>query len=337
MPVFGALCFFLSAVEFVIPKPLPFLRIGLANVPLMLALDVLPFRSFLLLACIKIIGQAVISGTLFSYLVLFSAAGTLGAALMMYSLRGISRKVISFAGISIAGAFVSNMLQLCIGRFFIFGKGIWYMVPPFLCIGAVSALLLGIFCEKFTAESEWYAQITAGKLCAPVQPVEDYMHAEHPLFRFFAGLLLLTLLFFSKTLPIQLSILGAALILCLAEKQKIHPVTMILSSLGIIVCHSFIPIGRELISIGSFSLTSGALLNGLEKAVFLQSMIFISRWIIQIRIPLPGMIGKTLEASLYIFKHLLKFKERVRLRNIITGVDELLLSIPYMVQQEANL
>lgn len=336
VPVFGALCFFLSAVEFVIPKPLPFLRIGLANVPLILALDVLPFRSFLLLAVIKIIGQAFISGTLFSYLVLFSAAGTLGAALMMYSLHGISRKVISFAGISVAGAFVSNILQLFIGRFFIFGEGIWYMVPPFLCIGAVSALLLGFFCEKFTTESEWYAQITAGKLCAPVQPVEDYMQAEHPLFRLCAGLLLLALLFFSKSLPIQLSILGAALVLCLAEKQKIHPIAMLLSSLGIIVCHSLIPIGKELVSIGQFSLTGGALLNGLEKAIFLQSMIYISRWIIQIRIPLPGLIGNTLKTSLYVFKQFLKFKERVRLRNIITGVDELLLSIPYMVQQEAN-
>lgn len=46
VPVFGALCFFLSAIEFVIPKPLPFLRIGLANVPLILALDVLSFPTF---------------------------------------------------------------------------------------------------------------------------------------------------------------------------------------------------------------------------------------------------------------------------------------------------
>lgn len=156
-PVFGALCFFLSAIEFVIPKPLPFLRIGLANVPLMLALDVLSFPAFLLLTMIKILGQAFISGTLFSYLVLFSAAGTMGAALTMYALRKLPRKAVSLVGISIAGAFVSNFIQLFIGRFFIFGEGIRYIAPPFLLIGTITSLLLGIFCESFKAESEWYA------------------------------------------------------------------------------------------------------------------------------------------------------------------------------------
>ena len=56
----GAFCLFLSAVEYMIPKPLPFTRIGLANLPLMLAVDILPFPAFLLLICVKIIGQALI-------------------------------------------------------------------------------------------------------------------------------------------------------------------------------------------------------------------------------------------------------------------------------------
>ena len=44
---FGALCFFLSAMEYMIPKPLPFLRLGLANLPIMLAVEVLPLPAFL--------------------------------------------------------------------------------------------------------------------------------------------------------------------------------------------------------------------------------------------------------------------------------------------------
>lgn len=333
IPVFGALCFFLSAVEFVIPKPLPFLRIGLANVPLILALDVLSFPAFLLLAIIKIFGQAVISGTLFSYLILFSAAGTIGAALVMYGLHSLPRKIVSLAGISMAGALVSNVIQLFIGRFFIFGEGIWYILPPFLCIGAVTSLILGIFCERFEAETEWYSQIRDTDSSFLIRLPDDIGQADHPLLRLITGCLLFGALLFVPGLPAKTVIFVAGLLLCIAEKQKIHWLTLCISTAGIMICHVFIPAGKELCSIGSFSVTSGALLNGLEKAIILQAMIFISRWTLQVRIRLPGIAGKTLDESLYIFKQLLEFKDRIRPRQLITSMDELLLGLPYIIKQ----
>ena len=331
MPVFGALCFFLSAIEFVIPKPLPFLRIGLANVPLMLALDVLSFPAFLLLTMIKILGQAFISGTLFSYLVLFSAAGTIGAALMMYALHKIPRKALSLVGISMAGAFVSNCIQLFIGRFFIFGEGIRYMVPPFLFIGAVTSLILGIFCESFESESEWYAHIRDADSPLYVQLPDDTNPAPHPWIRLITGFTLLIVLLFIPGLPAKAVIFCAGFILCLAEKQKIYWIPLCISPIGIVGCHIFIPVGRELFSIGSFSLTSGALLNGLEKAVILQAMIFISRWTLQVRIRIPGLLGIILDESLYIFKQLLEYKDKIRPRHLITSIDELLLGLPFII------
>ena len=44
--ILGAFCLFLSAIEYMIPKPMPFMRIGLTNVPLLLALDIFPFPEF---------------------------------------------------------------------------------------------------------------------------------------------------------------------------------------------------------------------------------------------------------------------------------------------------
>ena len=73
---FASLCLFLSAVEYVIPKPLPFMRLGLANMPLVLALYVFGAKEILLLVLLKILGQGFITGTLFSYIFLFSAAGS---------------------------------------------------------------------------------------------------------------------------------------------------------------------------------------------------------------------------------------------------------------------
>jgi heptaprenyl diphosphate synthase len=153
----GAFCFFLSTIEYMIPKPMPFMRIGIANLPLMLALDIFPFQSFLVLVAIKVLGQALLTGTLFSYIFLFSIAGTSLAAVSMYALRrllGSGR--ISFIGVGAAGAMMSNISQLSLAWFFIFKNNVRYIATPFLVSGLITGIVLGIFCELFIRRSTWY-------------------------------------------------------------------------------------------------------------------------------------------------------------------------------------
>ena len=153
----GAFCLYLSTIEYMIPKPLPFMRIGIANLPLMLALDILPFPSFLALVGIKVLGQALMTGTLFSYIFLFSLAGTLASSLLMYAIRrGLGPKRISFMGVGIAGALCSNGTQIFLARWFIFGESAKYIAPPFLAMGIITGLALGVFCEAFIRRSAWY-------------------------------------------------------------------------------------------------------------------------------------------------------------------------------------
>ena len=164
LALLGALCLFLSAIEYMIPKPLPFLRIGLANLPLMLALDIFPLSLFLVLICIKVLGQALITGTLFSYIFLFSLTGTLLSALLMFLLRRVfGKKHITFIGIGTAGAMVSNVSQLALAHVFIFRENVRYIAPPFLAAGLVTGIVLGVFCEIFTRRSQWYSGMQAGE------------------------------------------------------------------------------------------------------------------------------------------------------------------------------
>jgi heptaprenyl diphosphate synthase len=135
------------------------MRVGIANLPLILALDILPLRPFLLLVGIKITGQALITGSLFSYVFLFSLAGTTVSALSMRFLhRLLGKKLIGFTGLSVFGGLLSAAAQLLLARFFVFGPGIRYAAPPFLAMGLVSGTALGIFCECFCAQSRWYAE-----------------------------------------------------------------------------------------------------------------------------------------------------------------------------------
>lgn len=154
----GAFCFFLSAIEYMLPKPMPFMRLGIANLPILLAVDILPFRWFLALAAVKVIGMSLISGTLFSYVALFSLAGTMAAALVMWGARRAGGKFISQIGVSIAGAMVSNAVQILIARFLVFRETAWLIAPLFLGMGLATGAALGVFAESFARTSLWYAR-----------------------------------------------------------------------------------------------------------------------------------------------------------------------------------
>ena len=68
----AALCMFFSMIEYAIPKPLPFLRLGLANIPFILGLFKLKKREYFFLVLLKVIFQSLISGTFFSYIFVYS-------------------------------------------------------------------------------------------------------------------------------------------------------------------------------------------------------------------------------------------------------------------------
>lgn len=151
----AAVCLFLASIEYIIPKPVPFLRIGLANLPILLALDILKPRFIMLLVSLKVLGQGLVQGTLFSYIFLFSLAGSFAGAFMMIGLKKLLRDSISLIGLSISGAMTSNSVQILIARVLVFGKGAWYIAPPLLFIGIISSILLGVCAHLYAEKSTW--------------------------------------------------------------------------------------------------------------------------------------------------------------------------------------
>ncbi|MBI9100144.1 MAG: Gx transporter family protein [Spirochaetaceae bacterium] len=155
----GGLCLFLSAIEYLFPRPVPFMRLGLANLPVLFALKLLPFPYVLLLILLKITGQGLISGTLASYVFLFSAAGSFTSAVVMYSVYRIPAKFISLIGVSVLGALTGNIIQLILSVKFIFGDSAWVIASLFLTIGTVSSFLIGLFAVRFMKRSQWISSL----------------------------------------------------------------------------------------------------------------------------------------------------------------------------------
>lgn len=155
--ILAAFSLFLSTVEYMIPKPMPFLRIGLANLPIMISLAILTFPEFLLLVLLKIIGQGLVNGTLFSYIFIYSAGGSVSSSIVMYLLFKGRGRYLSYVGISIIGAMTSNLVQMLLADLLLFGTGIWIIAPPFLVMGFISSIMLGLFTNYFTDHSRWFS------------------------------------------------------------------------------------------------------------------------------------------------------------------------------------
>jgi heptaprenyl diphosphate synthase len=153
--ILAALSLFLSTIDYIIPKPLPFLRLGIANLAFLVGLKVLKPRGLFALAAARVVIQGIIFGTLFSYASALSAAGSLASALVMIGVHRLFRDRISLVGVSVCGAFASNTAQITVACFFIFGPGVWLFAPPFLAVGTVASFLLGLIAERFSAQSGW--------------------------------------------------------------------------------------------------------------------------------------------------------------------------------------
>lgn len=151
----------LSTLEMMIPKPVPFFRLGLSNLPLVLSLRLLKTRDIFILALAKVFLQAMLYGTLFSYIFVFSFSGTLlSVCLMVLALR-LFKNNISFIGISLLGALAFNSAQLFAAYFILLGKSVFLVAPFFYLAGIVSSVILGYVVERFYRESQWLRLLEA--------------------------------------------------------------------------------------------------------------------------------------------------------------------------------
>ena len=346
LALLGSLCLFLSAVEYLIPKPLPFMRLGLANLPLLLALNMCGAKDFFLLALIKVLGQGIIGGTLFSWVFLFSIAGTFSSAALMYLLRiFFSQKYLGFTGLSCAGAIASNGVQLVLARYLVFGPALRYLAPPFLASGFITGIVIGLVCEYFCRRSRWYVKHTRypKHTGSPyTEPVTDADAAEISVEAvpqkktlwsatfssgglFCAGLCMALIFVFSHSLSSRILQFCFFFLLALLSGKKTNLLFTLVFMGGIVFFNLLVPYGKVLASFGPLSITEGSLFSGLEKALILQGLLLLSRACIKSDLKLPGTVGLVLGDSFRILELIRGKKGLIRRGRILEGIDRLML------------
>ncbi len=155
----ASMCLFLSAIEYVIPKPLPFMRLGLANMPIIIGILVLKPKHLFLLVLLKVIGQGFITGTFFSYIFLFSFAGSFASACIMLAASKIFKNTIGPIGISLLGSLANAFSQIVLSDIMLYGESTIYIAPIITISSCITGFLLGLFTAHFLKESIWYSTV----------------------------------------------------------------------------------------------------------------------------------------------------------------------------------
>lgn len=293
-----ALTLLFSYAELILPRVLPFFRLGLANTVILIAFD-LNFTSYLLLSILKATAASLTGGILFSPFFMISLLQSLASALVMRLLYNvISKKLISLYGISVAGSAVSAFIQIFLTSLYI-GQGTFALLGPMLIFNTISGILTAFFCEKSgIKESYNYIEENSAKLKTGYSDfVANEKSARKGLQIFFAAILITASVsvFFIKNLILLAFVFTISLLAQKLAKRKIFLIPHISMWLFIFISAVFLPNGKVLCKIWNFSITEAALLMGLQKALTLSTVSALSQCAVCLKPGRKTLLGLSLD------------------------------------------
>ncbi len=275
-----ALSLLLSVVENSLPRPVPFFRLGFANLPLLWALGHLSFPEYLLLAAGKWLSGSFVSGTLLSPFALMGLGNTFSSALVMYIVHTLSRGRVSRYLTSQLGAMASAFAQLYIASF-ILTNSIMRLLPLMLIVNELCGLAMAYISYKVDIP---------GAIVLP-EATEDSRRRRLPVILLYAaaiaavcladGVGLLAIIFI-------ISILASAV-----SGRRIYVSMYIVTFLSVVIFNLLVPQGRILF----LFVTDGSLRDGVTRGLRLISLTALSQSFAGLGIAAGGYIGSVIGIS----------------------------------------
>ena len=285
----AALTLVFSYAELLVPRVIPFFRLGLGNTALLMGLG-LSFPAFMLLSVIKSVAVSLMAGTLFSPFFLVSLAQSFVSALVMFGLGRVVRRhaLLSLYGISVLGSAVSAGIQISLSSLYL-GQGTWSLLGPMLIFNTVSGVITAWLAGALNTVVEYprsgciettaVAGESQSSAVVSIRPSGYSTTGNHRLrnISFLTIILAAASVFFIKNTVI----LGGLLLLSfLAQKisgRKILLLPHISLWLFVLITSVFVPNGRVLFTVAGFSITEGAALSALQKALRLSIVSALSQ------------------------------------------------------------
>jgi len=142
----STMAIFFAVAETVVPKPLPWMRLGLANAITLYALSIMRVKEALIIVVARVIAASLLVGTFLSIGFILSLTGALTSFAVMCFFYSICKRWISLVGISVLGAVTSNASQLFIvNTLFVNSRLSYYFLPFLFLFALVGGTISGLF------------------------------------------------------------------------------------------------------------------------------------------------------------------------------------------------
>ena len=207
----AALAIVLGYLETFVPIPIPGVKLGLANIAILVALAQGDQRGAVAVGIIKVLASGLLFGNPLT--MAYSAAGTALSLLVMSPLSHL--ETLHLAMLSVAGAVAHETGQLLVAQLVLGTPLVWYSAPPLLVAAVVTGVICGMVASR-TVSLVNDMPTAATTPDAPPRALVDPMPADKLTLLAFAVLVVVTL---RSTSPV---ILGALLLATLAACLMQH-------------------------------------------------------------------------------------------------------------------
>lgn len=320
----SALTLLFSYAELLLPRIIPFFRLGLGNVAILMAFE-MPFPAFLLLSVIKAVAASLTGGTLFSPFFIISLAQSVSSACLMFVLFKLNKvcrgKLMSIYGISLAGSALSAFVQIGLCTLYL-GQGTFSLLGPMFLFNAVSGLITAFIAEVMKAgwsgENAGAATTTENAetvaepapeaalanaedetaLNAPQSPTQTKeTRKKNAALQITLAIAIIAAgagIFFIDSIPVLCGALVLSFVFQIISGRKIFIIPHISLWLFVLISSLFVPNGKVLYTLWNFSITQGALFSGIEKALKLSAVSALSQCAASLRPPENSLLGLSL-------------------------------------------
>lgn len=139
----------LHGFETLLPSPIPWMRLGLANIITITALFLYGTRAAVMVTLIRVVLGSLFAGTFPGPGFILSLGGGLASILAMASIFSLAPRLFSAVGLSIVGALFHNIVQLVIAYFLFIQKieAVLLITPLMILLGTLTGTVNGVVSE----------------------------------------------------------------------------------------------------------------------------------------------------------------------------------------------
>ncbi len=136
----------LHSIEALIPTPVPWLRLGLANIITLLTLYMYGLRAGMIVTLTRVFIRSLLAGTFLGPAFVMSLGGGVASTLVMWAMYSVFRRQMNIVILSVFGALTHNIVQLFLAYFLFVRRieAILIVSPIILFFGVITGIFNGI-------------------------------------------------------------------------------------------------------------------------------------------------------------------------------------------------